>query len=410
MAKKDLNQPSRSLFPTSIDKLRIFCSYEVKNELPNFRILTQRDLLRPPFTRIRRYNRYDTTLFSFDKLVRITDYGPIYKTYACRAVLAYWHDQDLRVRISQAYKGRGPVRCWITFNPAKMIHGHNTVPLTVEELSRALAIAERRLREQGLVVSLLEAKISQIDLYRDVNLPRSVQSYWPLLHRLDTSHSKPKRSKVKVVRNRNFETGLWRGNESDVFCLYDKNQERQSKIHSVENDEVIQREIALHPNRLRLEWRLLDSQAVDYHFGFKTLEALIADYSTLPQRLDYALKKNLLREPVPVVEVGDDKSNFETTENRAQMLKQLLERTPTDESSYKKMLTVYGYDHLLDELGFEAVTSIIAKRFSEDKKAAARSKLNKSLREGRLKYLLSSEGIPYSQLYAEIHGAVFGDF
>lgn len=375
------NQPQRRgdrlRFPTSLDRLRLFMPFEVAPHLPNFHVFTAADF---PFLSAA-LRRRDVRLYQ--------EYGQ--NVYG---IFSHWRDNYLRVRIALPFSRSGKVLCWLTFNPSRLLYGTNTHPLSALDLERALEEARVRLKQQGLHVDIKAAGLSQVDVCRDVALPRSTEHYWSLLHHMDTAYNS---------RSRNFESGMWRGSKSVKLCLYDKQKEVTFRA-ALFGDAQKSRQFLPGIHTLRLEWRLLDAQAVKRHLAMGTAQELLENYETLPDHLSRYLKKTLMREPPPATMALPVRSSRLLLREE---WKELLQVLGGQESHVKNLLAIYGYERLAREVGWEAADRLLWGAAVTSQAKPSLTKMRRHLRQWRLLYLRSPQGIPYAQLYVELYRATF---
>ena len=354
-------------FPTGVDTVRLLLPFKVNGSLPNFRV--------------------KQTVQAGNVLY--IDSGEL---IVGRASL--WQDgnRNLRVRIARARIVAGPVMCWLEFNPARLLRGSNAQAVDQTELEEALRRAEEELRAQGLLVNFQSSKISRIDITRDIHLPRPVDHYWPLLHRIDTPYNS---------LGRNWETGMWRGGKGLQLCLYDKNAEMQQR-----SDGTARYESELPgPNTMRIEWRLRNTHAVRYHLKTNAMSEFMPRFSMLTDKMDTFLSKSLFQERLPTC---THIPAVRTYVGRLNEWTALFESVGADKKHVKQLLAIHAYDHMIDQIGWEAADGLLRTSFAEA--ASSLTTLRRDLRSWRLLYLRSPHGVPYAQLYIELHRAVFAQW
>jgi hypothetical protein len=307
-------------------------------------------------------------------------------------VVSLWQDTDrnLRVRIARAGIIRGPVLCWLEFNPARLLRGSNARVVDDAELQSALSKADQRLRIEGLDADFQNCKISRIDITRDIHLPRDTDYYWPLLHRLDTPYN---------TLGRNYPNGMWRGGKGLQLCLYGKNKEMRQASGGAADESQLPG-----PNTMRIEWRLRNTQSIRYHLGSNTLSHFMSRFSTpwVSDKMDKFLDASLFQEPLPtcthIAGVRPPTSPLEEW-------MALFAFVGANKKHVKQLFTIHAYDQMIDEIDWPCADAILRDNFASA--PSSLTGLRRDLRLWRLLYLRSPHGIPYAQLYIELHRAVF---
>lgn len=370
-------------FPTGVDAIRLVVHFQVRGRLTGFRVIEDRQFI----------NGLDINTWLY-----FNEGQPV------RGVASLWRDEFLQVRIARggSEKGQGRVLCWLSFNPARLLHGTNARPVNAQELQRALQEAERRLLKQGLIVDLRFARLSRIEIARDIAVPRPIQRYLTLLHRLDTSHN---------TRGRNFKDGLWRGNKSVTLALYDKQREMMvafQKAHrrrrAPSASEVPGLDWLSGPQTMRLEWRLRNTEAVRRHLKMRSVQELLARFAELSGLLDHYLTTALFADPLPAHTRVPELSAPATPRQDST---DLLYGVQGEEGRLKELLAIVGYDHMIDQLGWRGAHKLAKEAFTAHAKPSALTRSRQKLRSWRLTYLRSHRGVPYAQLYVELHRATF---
>lgn len=369
-------------FPTSIDKIRLFCPFKVTNEFDDYMIYKAGELPLPNSNQ-RQRQQQDVFLFQHRGEERI-------------GVSATWRNRYLRVRISTTYAGGRDVFCWSTFNPARLLYGVNTRPITMPELAESLHLAQSQLEQGGLLIDIWNAKLSLIEYYRDVALPRPVSVYWHLFHRMDAANNTYKCA-------RNYPTGMRRGNDSAVWCLYDKKVEVHFSTRLMDVAHALQ--FLSGPNVIRIERRLRNAAVVKRLAHVETVGQLLHSYHTLPGLLDVQLLKGIFREPEPTSSALHKNLSSVPTSPHERWEVMLL-ASGVKSLHLKNLLVIQGYDHMIEQLSWRVADKELAHSIKQDPGTTA-SKVRKELRRHRLMYALSEVDISYAQLYAEVYRATF---
>jgi len=365
-------------FPTSIDKIRLFCPFKVADRFDDFMLYTE-------FEIYPRNNQGDIVLFQ-------------HRGEDIRGVFALWRDGHLRVRIGTPFPRGKDVFCWLTFNPSQVLHGVNTRPVTKREFRDVLHQVQQRLKARGLLLDLYKARLSQLDLCRDISLPRPVSSYWPLLHRTDTANN---------ARPRNFRTGLWRGNKSTRWCFYDKEQEVRAKSRRRGVNPEVALEFLPGSHTMRLERRLRDAATVKREAKTETIQQLLHSYNSLSGLLDQRLLRGVFREPEPTSSALDTTWLSSSEPGEAERWEVMLRSAAVQEAHLKNLLAIQGYEHLIKTMDWLGADALLWAEFTSKDQAPMLSKMRKKFRQWRLTYGISRQGVPYAQFYAELYRATF---
>lgn len=244
------------------------------------------------------------------------------------------------------------------------------------------------MQAQGLLADFAGGKISHIEIARDIHVPREAERYWPLLHRLDTPYN---------TLGCNYENGLTRGNKSVQLCLYGKNNQVRQAGGSASG--------LPGPNTIRIEWRLRNTHSVSYHLGSHSLSRFIARFSMLSDKMDRFLGKSLFQDPLPLYA---HIAELDAPVTPLDEWTALLDSVGADKKHVKQLLAVHAYDRMIDEIGWEIADKLLGTNFAEA--ASSLSTLRRDLHPWRLLYLRSRHGIPYAQLYVEMHRAAFAQW
>jgi hypothetical protein len=320
-----------------------------------------------------------------------------------------WGAGNLQVTIGPfgAKSGRNirgwdvPIGCWIEFTPSTILRGHNACIVTESLFQKALVKVEERLQRQGLIVDLLDANLSRVELCRDVALPRDVYDYWRILREVHVPYGRA---------NYDFPNGFWRGGKSIRISGYDKRRQmrdawtRQLGLEELPPDMKAPGEDCL-PGEytLRLEWQLRNPETVERTLGFKTVAKLLHHFNSLSSIQDQLARQCFFpNAPFPInlpEELGDVSS--------LRKWAHLMNPTQGKEKEVKELLIAIGYETVIHELQWLTLNRVLGTHYKALQKSATLSKLRTSIQPLRWKYLFSPEGIPYSLLYSEVYTAFF---
>lgn len=136
------------------------------------------------------------------------------------------------------------------------------------------------------------------------------------------------------------------------------------------------------PNTLRIEWRLRNTHAIKYHLKTNAMSEFIPRFSTLSDKMDQFLGKSLFQERLPdcthIAEVGAYTARLDEWTA-------LFESVGADKKHVKQLLAIHAYDHMINQIGWEAADGLLRKNFAEA--ASSLTSLRRDLRRWRLLYL-----------------------
>lgn len=373
-------RPSHRLVPfTGIDRITLMSSFKIVGRLLDFKV-----------------HRADKTTADRprqDRFLYTDDSGVV------RGVSCTWNDGEVGARICAPSAGAPGVDCFVWFTPNRLLRGSNAHPANRMELDLAFAEVERRLREQNLIVDIRSAKVTRVEITRNIHLPRSVDRYWPLLHRLIMPYDK---------RGRNFKNGLWRGSSEVRLCIYGKRTQMEATMgrQAVEAMERRWRYLPGPPlpdeRTIRLEWRLLRAKKIRDDLDVHQASDLITKFETFPDRFDKYMAGQIFRQPRPRSTLLRETTG---TNSLAAEWYEVMGATRGQVGPMKEAVAIYGYDQLMDTLGWDWMNFIYRSTFTNFGVESNLWPHEDKMRQLRLKYLRSIHGIPYAQLYVELHRA-----
>lgn len=133
-----------------------------------------------------------------------------------RGACAYYVSDNLNMQLRPVRPdlvGPSFLTLFVNFSVSKRCFGNNLPPTTTQQLRSVVVDVAEFLSEVGIETDLTCAKVSRIDLFRNVTLDTPVSHYLPLLCSLNPS-------RFKTVRS--YSTGVWMKNSQRLVRIYDK--------------------------------------------------------------------------------------------------------------------------------------------------------------------------------------------
>jgi len=144
------------------------------------------------------------------------------------------------------------------FSVPKQVADNNYSEVDFAGFLNALALAETDLLTLGVRANLDKAKLTRLDLFKNVITDEPIVCYAKVFELLNASYAKDKRTYGV--------SGWLMGNSQQQYCIYDKVAELKQNKKNGNFDNL--------PNTLRFEHRSLNSNKVESTYGFTTIEEL----------------------------------------------------------------------------------------------------------------------------------------
>jgi hypothetical protein len=200
---------------------------------------------------------------------------------------AYHRDEHFNVSMQPQFKNDGAgvgTACYVRFEVPKFAGESNYHPVDFKGTREALRTAETLLKDVGIKTNIETAKISRLDVFKNVVADEPFSCYQPVLALLSGTR----------MKQRGYENGfLWENTRQEV-CVYDKLQ----KMH---HDRLPV--VGLPGNSIRFEHRMKQAQKVRDTLSFSNVRELFEDYSRIDAVYRETMKKQLFKYSVPEVEV-----------------------------------------------------------------------------------------------------------
>jgi len=228
--------------------------------------------------------------------------------------------------------------------PKVYYKGNNYHPVDKEQMQETLDIVQKELENAGIKTNIYNAKVSRMDLFKNVYPEHHFLDYRPVFRILKMKYEKEKYRKE-------YGTTFTYGNKSNMMCVYDKIWEMKLKGMDTTN----------YPKTIRFELRMHKSKNIREKLKIKNLDDLIRVYPELNNYYKEVMIKNLFKyEPEQV--------QIQTIQDIEQELYFYRER-------YKhylgKYLQVKGIEAVLEVMQYEQLLQIL-KNVCYDEKTAYR--------------------------------------
>ncbi len=205
-----------------------------------------------------------------DRVLYHTKNGPV------TGKSAYYNCENFNVTI-KPHRTSGNSICLVHFS-AGAYSDSNLVPLSRDELSEHARHVENDLLQLGLRFPVERAKITRIDLAKNVEMSQPVSCYGPAFQAVGAR---------KRMSKKDFGgTGFLMANTQREICFYDKGEEMREKGHHP----------AICPaNTLRPEVRYMKSSVIREAVGADTLPKLCSAWENLHGAYLQSLKRDVFR-------------------------------------------------------------------------------------------------------------------
>ncbi len=144
------------------------------------------------------------------------------------------------------------------FSVPKQVADNNYSEVDFAGFLNALALAETDLLTLGVRADLDKARLTRLDLFKNVITNEPIVCYAKVFELLNASYAKDKRTYGV--------SGWLMGNSQQQYCIYDKVAELKQNNKGVNFDDL--------PDTLRFEHRSLTASKVESTYGFTTIEDL----------------------------------------------------------------------------------------------------------------------------------------
>lgn len=224
----------------------------------------------------------DYTLDGEDKseeLIRLTNGFRLY------GKKAYLNTEKYNFEI---LRGIGGVNAFVHFSIPRITSGSNNCELVDKGCTiSAINEVEQDLRESGIFTNLSKAKISRLDICRNIVTDAPYREYDNVLNNLQMRRAQ------KKDLGKNIDTHLWKNSLQEI-CIYDKYSEMQQKKFETGS---------LDARTVRCEIRLMRTRKVSDETGFTDVADMMDKYEEVSELYRVKLKKNIFKYSVSEFEV-----------------------------------------------------------------------------------------------------------
>jgi hypothetical protein len=186
------------------------------------------------------------------------------------------HTDDYQVSIAPDPNG-GCARCMVQWS-GRAFAGSNEVPLDYDSLFDVASRVEAELSKAGLHFPMDKARLTRIDLAKNIELSHPVASYTPVFGAL--------RGRKSMNKQDFGGTGFLMGNTQRQVCFYDKGAEMNAKGLDLAECPI---------NTLRPECRLMRGRAVQAALGVETLPDLRRGWEKIPGAYVHSMEQDVFR-------------------------------------------------------------------------------------------------------------------
>ena len=160
---------------------------------------------------------------------------------------AYLNTDNWNLTLKPLAGGRA-TGAFLQLSVPKNYYGSNFYSVGEQGTQAVLNKVEGELKEKGVHTSLIEADMSRVDTFKNIEPEEPFSSYYSLFSLL----------KARKAIQRGYGTTFLLSNSQQEFCVYDKLEEMRERKLETENI----------PNTMRFEHRLLNKQKVQNVYGF----------------------------------------------------------------------------------------------------------------------------------------------
>jgi len=272
------------------------------------------------------------------------------------------------------------VAAFLQFSIPKIYNGSsNYYPVSSSNARAVIQRVEKELQSNGVFTDLSQAKLSRVDLFKNVISEYDFLSYIALFRLLKASRQE----------QRIYGTSLLWHNSQHEISVYDKLKEMRNRNLIVD----------LYPsNTIRFEYRLLRSKKVKNIIGANKLIDLLDSYNLLEDVYQKALKKTIFSHSV---------SDVETMVN-IQLKEELnLYKNTCGVRWFNSFLKSKGIETLLKHHDLDSLDSIFSDVFeNRTKKSRAMNLISTEMLKIKMIAKEKRSNVTFAELYSELKGKV----
>ena len=239
---------------------------------------------------------------------------------------AYLNTDNWNLTLKPLPGGRA-TGAFLQLSVPKNYYGSNFYSVGEQGTQAVLSKVEGELKEKGVHTSLIEADMSRVDTFKNIEPEEPFSSYYSLFSLL----------KARKAIQRGYGTTFLVSNSQQEFCVYDKLEEMRERKLQTENL----------PNTMRFEHRLLNKKKVQNVYGFGRVGELFkGGYEVVKEKQVESWESSLF--------------NFTTEElvllgskQLEQEMRRFKEKSPS--GWFSKFLKAYGAYYLASHAGKEVI-------------------------------------------------------
>ena len=253
---------------------------------------------------------------------------PLFETpeKRCYGAKAYLNEDNWNLTLKPLAGGRA-VGAFLQLSIPKNYYGNNFYSVGEQGTQAVLNKVEGELKERGVHTSLIEADMSRVDTFKNIEPEEPFSCYYSLFSLL----------KARKAIQRGYGTTFLLSNTQQEFCVYDKLAEMRER----------QLETGNLPPTMRFEHRLLNKQKVQSVYGLSRVEDIFrGGYQVIREKQVESWKNSLFNFTAEeVVLLG--------SRQLEQEMRVFKEKFPSN--WFSKFLKAYGAYYLASYAGKEVV-------------------------------------------------------
>ena len=244
---------------------------------------------------------------------------------------AYLNSDNWNLTLKPMAGGGRATGAFLQLSVPKNYYGSNFYSVGEQGTKAVLSKVEGELKEKGVHTSLIEADMSRVDTFKNIEPEEPFSSYYTLFSLL----------KARRAIQRGYGTTFLLSNSQQEFCVYDKLEEMRER--NIETGGL--------PNTMRFEHRLLNKQKVQNVYGFGKVEDLFrGGYAVVKEKQVESWKSSLFNFTAEELVVLGSKQ-------LEQEMRRFKERSPS--GWFSKFLKAYGAYYLASHAGKEVIVEAL---------------------------------------------------
>jgi len=243
---------------------------------------------------------------------------------------AYLNTDNWNLTLKPLPGGRA-TGAFLQLSVPKNYYGSNFYSVGEQGTKAVLSKVEGELKEKGIHTSLIEADMSRVDTFKNIEPEEPFSSYYSLFSLL----------KARKAIQRGYGTTFLLSNSQQEFCVYDKLEEMRER--NIETGGL--------PPTMRFEHRLLNKQKVQNVYGFgKVGELFKGGYEVVKEKQVESWKASLFSFTTEELVLLGSKQ-------LEQEMRRFKERSPS--GWFSKFLKAYGAYYLASYAGKEVIVEAL---------------------------------------------------